>query len=58
MSFVDICWLLVKIMACIIAVFLALGFTAKAIKSRRDKKFQSATPSPHKLTYEDFEEDN
>ena len=38
MSFVDICWLIVKICGCVIVLFLALGFTAKQVKKNRDKK--------------------
>ena len=37
MSFTEICWLIIKICAGIIALFLLLGFTAKAIKARQDK---------------------
>lgn len=38
MSFIDICWLIVKICVGVIALFLALGFGAKAIANKRDKK--------------------
>lgn len=39
MSFISICWLIVKILGCITALFLALGFTAKMIKKSREKKY-------------------
>lgn len=38
MSFIDICWLIIKICAGIIALFLVLGFTAKFIANRRARK--------------------
>lgn len=38
MSFIDICWLIVKICAGLIVLFLVLGFSAKAIANRRARK--------------------
>lgn len=57
MNFIDICWLIVKILGGVTLLFLALGFIAKGIKAKRDK--QIAVPhNHHKLSWEDFEEDN
>lgn len=39
MSFTEICWLIIKICGGIVALFLALGFAAKAIAAHRDKKY-------------------
>ena len=38
MSFISICWLIVKICACVIVLFLILGFIAKFIAAKRDRK--------------------
>lgn len=39
MSFTAICWLIVKICLGLIALFLSLGFIAKAVSTRREKKY-------------------
>lgn len=39
MSFTAVCWLIIKICAGIVALFLCLGFIAKAIAAHRDKKY-------------------
>lgn len=39
MSFIDICWLIVKVAAGVIAFCLALGFAAKQIGKAKEKKF-------------------
>lgn len=38
MSFIDICWLIVKICAGLIVLFLVLGFSAKVIVNKRSRK--------------------
>lgn len=38
MSFIDICWLIVKICAGLIAFFLVLGFVCKKIATSRARK--------------------
>lgn len=40
MSFIDICWLIVKICAGIIGLCLAVGFTAKQIGKSREKQYE------------------
>ena len=37
MSFTEICWLIIKICAGVIALFLMLGFVAKAIAKKQNK---------------------
>ena len=41
MSFIDICWLIVKICAGIIGLCLAVGFTSKQIAKNRQKQFDN-----------------
>lgn len=37
MSFTEICWLIVKICAGVVALFLCLGFAAKKIAAKREQ---------------------